>query len=121
MKISIAVLSSNKSLVVLAILIAFAFASGCSTPITAREQGGLIGAGAGAGLGAIIGSTVGHAAAGALIGGPVGLIAGALIGDQLMGQEKRQQDQANLAEQNEREIQRLRQENARLREPPAER
>ena len=30
----------------------------------------------------------GHAAAGALIGGPVGLIAGALIGDHLMGQEK---------------------------------
>jgi len=42
-------------------------------------------AGLGAGAGAIIGSTVGHAAVGALIGGPVGLVAGALIGDQLMG------------------------------------
>jgi len=59
--------------------------AGCSTPISTREQGGLIGAGFGAGTGAIIGSTVGHAAVGALIGGPVGLIAGALIGDQLMG------------------------------------
>lgn len=56
----------------------------CSAPITTREQGGPTGAGLGAGAG---GSTVGHAAAGALIGGPVGLIAGALIGEQLMGQE----------------------------------
>ena len=61
----------------------------CSAPITTREQGGLVGAGLGAGTGAIIGSTVGHAAIGALIGGPVGLIAGALIGDQLMGREQR--------------------------------
>jgi outer membrane protein with glycine zipper len=62
---------------------------GCSEPLTKREQGGLIGAGVGAGTGAIIGSTVGHAAVGALIGGPVGLIGGALIGDQLMSQDKR--------------------------------
>ncbi len=62
---------------------------GCSSPLTVREQGGLIGAGLGAGTGAIIGSTVGHAAAGALIGGPVGLLAGALIGDQLQAQERR--------------------------------
>jgi hypothetical protein len=90
--------------------------TGCSTPISTREQGGLIGAGLGAGTGAIIGSTVGHAAAGALIGGPVGLIAGALIGDHLMGLERRQQDQMNLSEQNQREIERLRRENQRLRE-----
>lgn len=77
----------NLVLAVLALLI-LGFA-GCSSPITKREQGGLIGAGLGAGTGAIIGSTVGHAAVGALIGGPVGLIAGALIGDQLMGQERR--------------------------------
>lgn len=48
---------------------------------------------------------------GALIGGPVGLLAGALIGDHLMGQEKRQQDQAA---ENERELERLRSENQRL-------
>ena len=65
------------------------FLGGCSSPLTVREQGGLIGAGVGAGTGAIIGNTVGHAAVGALIGGPVGLVAGALIGDQLLAQEKR--------------------------------
>jgi len=67
--------------------------TGCSEPLSKREQGGLIGGGIGAGTGAIIGSTVGHAAVGALIGGPVGLIAGALIGDQLMSQDRRQDDQ----------------------------
>ena len=62
--------------------------AGCSSPITTREQGGLIGAGLGAGTEAIIGNTVGHAAVGALlVGGAIGLIAGALIGDHLMGQE----------------------------------
>jgi uncharacterized protein YcfJ len=92
--------------------------NGCSAPISTREQGGLIGAGLGAGTGAIIGSTVGHAAVGALIGGPVGLVAGALIGDHLMGQERRQQDQTV---ENERELERLRRENQRLREERIER
>ena len=50
---------------------------------------------------------------GALIGGPVGLLAGALVGDHLMAQERRQQDQAA---ENERELERLRSENQRLRE-----
>jgi outer membrane lipoprotein SlyB len=95
--------------------------AGCSSPISTREQGGLIGAGLGAGTGAIIGSTVGHAAAGALIGGPVGLIAGALIGDHLMGQERRQREQSVQVEQNQREIDRLRRENQTLREERFER
>jgi hypothetical protein len=95
--------------------------AGCSAPITTREQGGLIGAGLGAGTGAIIGSTVGHAAVGALIGGPVGLIAGALIGDQLMSQAQRPQDLAVESEQNQREIERLRRENERLRDQRMER
>jgi hypothetical protein len=95
--------------------------AGCSAPITTREQGGLIGAGLGAGAGAIIGSTVGHAAAGALIGGPVGLIAGALIGDHLMGLERRQYEQSIATDQNQREIERLRHENQRLREERIER
>jgi phage tail tape-measure protein len=94
---------------------------GCSTSITTREQGGLIGAGLGAGTGAIIGSTVGHAAVGALIGGPVGLLAGALIGDRLMGLERRQYEQAIATEENQREIERLRRENQRLREERFER
>jgi len=95
--------------------------AGCSSPITTREQGGLIGAGLGAGTGAIIGSTVGHAAVGARIGGPVGLIAGAPIGDQLMGQAQRQQDLAAESERNQREIERWRRENERLRDQRMER
>ena len=74
-----------------ALLLVFSLSMGCSEPLTKREQGGLLGAGVGAGTGAIIGSTVGHAAVGALIGGPIGLIGGALIGDPLMGQDKKQQ------------------------------
>ena len=68
------------------------------------------------GTGAIIGSTVGHAAVGALIGGPVGLIAGALIGDQLMSQDRRQDDQQRQIDQNQSELERLRRENQRLRD-----
>ena len=45
----------------------------------------------------------------------VGLIAGALIGDHLMGQQNREQEQAVEAEQNDRELERLRLENQRLR------
>jgi FtsZ-binding cell division protein ZapB len=56
---------------------------------------------------------VGHAAAGALIGGPVGLIA-----DQLAGQEK---GLTVESEQNQRDIERLRRENERLREECIER
>jgi len=101
---------------VLALLIVFPLSMGCSDPLTKREQGGLLGAGLGAGTGAIIGSTVGHAAVGALIGGPIGLIGGALIGDQLMGQDKKQQEQQRQVDQNRDEMERLRKENERLRE-----
>jgi uncharacterized membrane-anchored protein YhcB (DUF1043 family) len=59
---------------------------------------------------------VGHAAVGALIGGPVGLIAGALIGDQLMGQGQRQEEQQRRIDQNQAELERLRRENERLRQ-----
>ena len=45
------------------LLVVVTMASSCSTPISTREQGGLIGAGVGAGAGAFIGSTVGDAAA----------------------------------------------------------
>jgi uncharacterized membrane protein len=93
---------------------------GCSEPLSKREQGGLIGGGLGAGTGAIIGSTVGHAAVGALIGGPIGLIGGALIGDQLMGQDKKQNDQQLQIDRNRDELERLRRENQRLREQSGE-
>lgn len=90
--------------------------SSCSSPMSTREQGGLIGLGLGVGSGAIIGSTVGHAAVGALIGGPVGLVAGALIGDHLMGRERWRDRQSAEIEQNQQELGRLRRENQRLRE-----
>lgn len=100
-------------LVVLTVAVA-----GCSSPLTQREQGGLIGGVIGAGSGAIIGSTVGHAAAGAAIGGPMGLIAGALIGDQMMAQSYGYQRQATY--NNQAELERLRRENRRLREQQSE-
>ena len=100
----------------LAVFLTALVASGCSSPLTTREKGGLIGGAAGAGTGAIIGSAVGHAAVGALIGGPVGLVAGALIGDQLMGQEQRQDDQQRQINNNQAELEWLRRENERLRE-----
>ena len=53
---------------------------------------------------------------GALIGGPVGLIAGALIGDQLMSQDRRQDDQQRQIDQNQSELKRLRRENQRLKD-----
>ena len=90
--------------------------TGCTTALTRREQGGLIGGGLGAGTGAIIGSTVGHAAVGALIGGPVGLLAGALIGDQLMARDHRQDEQQQQINGNQAELERLKRENERLRE-----
>src|SRR5882762_8110539 len=90
----------------------------CTEPLTKREQGGLVGAG----TGAIIGSAVGRSGAGALIGGPIGLLAGALIGDQLMAQDRRQDIQQSQISRNQaeidrmrREIERLRRENERLR------
>jgi uncharacterized protein YcfJ len=92
----------------------------CSAPLSTREKGGLLGAGVGAGTGAIIGSTVGHAAVGAAIGGPVGLIAGALIGDQFMGREQRQNDQQRAIDTNQAEIERLRRENERLKQQQGE-
>jgi uncharacterized protein YcfJ len=101
------------ALLALAIVVA-----GCSTPLTQREQGGLVGGVLGAGSGAIIGSTVGHAAAGAAIGGPLGLIAGALIGDQLMASWQGGQRQVDY---NQAELERLRRENRRLKEQQLER
>jgi cell division protein FtsB len=51
----------------------------------------------------------------------VGLLAGALIGDQLMAQDRRQDDQQQQIDQNQEELQTLRRENERLRENQGER
>ena len=86
----------------------------CATPLSTREKGAGIGALGGAAAGGIIGSAVRHPAAGALIGGALGLGAGALIGDQMQGQEQQQQQQQRQIDQNQAELQRQKQELERL-------
>ena len=91
------------------------FVTGCAGgPLSTREKGAGIGALGGAAAGGLIGAAVGHPGAGAAIGGGLGLGAGALVGDQLQGQENtnyRQQQQINRnqaeTDRNRQEIQRL--------------
>ncbi len=78
--------------------------AGCSTPLSTREKGAGIGALGGAAAGGIIGSAVGHPGAGAAIGGALGLGAGALVGDQLQGQEQKQAEQQKSIDQQRAEI-----------------
>jgi outer membrane lipoprotein SlyB len=82
----------------------------CSAPLTTREKGAGIGTLGGAAAGGIIGSAVGRPGAGAAIGGLLGLGAGALVGDQLQGQEQQQQEQQYRIEQNQTELKRQNQE-----------
>ena len=94
----------NTSLFVYLVLAMAIILSGCSTPLTTREKGAGIGALGGAAAGGIIGSAVGHPGAGAAIGGALGLGAGALIGDQLQGQEQKQAEQQKALDQQRAEI-----------------
>ena len=90
--------------------------AGCAGgPLTTREKGAGIGALGGAAVGGIIGSAVGHPAAGAAIGGGLGLGAGALVGDQLQGQENQNYRQQDQIERNQADIDRQRYELERLR------
>jgi outer membrane protein OmpA-like peptidoglycan-associated protein len=83
--------------------------SGCSGgDLTTREKGAGIGALGGAAAGGLIGAATGHAAAGAAIGGVLGLGAGALVGDQLQGQENRQKEQQKAIDQQRVEIEKNR-------------
>jgi len=92
-----------------ALTVAALLGVGCAGgPLSTREKGAGIGALGGAAAGGIIGSTVGHPAAGALIGGGLGLGAGALIGDQMQGQENRDYEQEREIRRNQAEIDRLR-------------
>lgn len=85
------------------------FAAGCAGgPLTTREKGAGIGALGGAAAGGIIGAAVGHPGAGAAIGGGLGLGAGALVGDQLQGQENTNYRQDQQIRKNQVEIERLR-------------
>jgi outer membrane protein OmpA-like peptidoglycan-associated protein len=87
-----------------AITIALISGVGCSAPLTTREKGAGIGALGGAAAGGIIGSAVGHPGAGAAIGGVLGLGTGALVGDQLQGQEQKQAEQQKALDQQRVEI-----------------
>lgn len=84
---------------------------GCSGgSLSTREKGAGVGALGGAALGGIIGAAVGHPGAGAAIGGALGLGTGALVGDQLQGQENRQADQQKQIDANQAELERQRRE-----------
>src|SRR5256886_217345 len=101
---------------ILAVGFAVIIFAGCSGgPMTTREKGAGIGALGGAAAGGIIGAAVGHPGAGAAIGGALGLGAGALVGDQMQGQEIKQADQQKQVDANQAEIERQRREIERLR------
>jgi hypothetical protein len=83
--------------------------AGCAGgPLSTREKGAGIGALGGAAAGGLIGSATGHPGAGAAIGGGLGLGAGALVGDQLQGQENRNYQQDRQIQTQQREINRQR-------------
>src|SRR5881628_2703910 len=90
-------------------------AIGCAGgPLTTREKDAGIGALGGAAAGGLIGAAVGHPAAGAAIGGGLGLGAGALVGDQLQGQEIQNQRQDEQIRRNQAELDSQRREVDRL-------
>lgn len=91
------------------IILLTVFIAGCSGgDLTTREKGAGIGALGGAAVGGIIGAAVGHPGTGAAIGGALGLGTGALVGDQLQGQENRQKEQQKAIDQQRVEIDRNR-------------
>jgi len=86
------------------------FVTGCAGgSLSTREKGAGVGALGGAAAGGLIGSAVGHPGAGAAIGGAFGLGAGALVGDQLQGQEITNYQQQQQIQRNQAEITRNRQ------------
>jgi len=99
----------KQAVTTVAVMLLLAATVGCSGgPLTTREKGAGIGALGGAAAGGIIGAAVGHPGAGAAIGGALGLGAGALIGDQLQGQEQKQADQQRQIDVNQAELERQR-------------
>lgn len=83
--------------------------SGCAGgELSTREKGAGIGALGGAAAGGAIGAAVHHPGAGAAIGGVLGLGAGALIGDQLQGQQQKQGEQQKALDQQRVEIEKNR-------------
>lgn len=89
--------------------------AGCAGgSLTTREKGAGIGALGGAAAGGLIGAAVGRPGTGAAIGGALGLGAGALVGDQLQGQEITNYHQQQHINRNQAEIDRNRQQIQRL-------
>lgn len=106
----------KRSLSALIIVVLFATLVACAGGnLTTREKGASIGALGGAALGGIIGAAVGAPGVGAAVGGTLGLGAGALIGDQLQGQEIKQTDQQRQIESNQSEIELQRREQEKVR------
>ena len=66
--------------------------AGCSTPLSTRERTTLGGAAIGAGTGAAIGAATGHPGTGAAIGAGAGALGGALIGDEIQRNRRRDYD-----------------------------
>jgi phage tail tape-measure protein len=111
----------KQAITLLAAVLALSSIVGCSGgSLTTREKGAGIGAFSGAAVGGIIGATVGAPGVGAAVGGALGLGAGALIGDQLQGQEVRQAEQQRQIDTNQAEIERQRRETEKLRRQQVE-
>ncbi len=99
----------NTSLTSLLAVLILTSSVGCSGgSLTTREKGAGIGALGGAAAGGLIGAATGHAGAGAAIGGVLGLGTGALVGDQLQGQDIKQADQQRQIDSNQAELDRQR-------------
>jgi outer membrane protein OmpA-like peptidoglycan-associated protein len=95
----------KRSLATLFAVLILSASMGCAGgSLTTREKGAGIGALGGAAAGGIIGAAVGHPGAGAAIGGALGLGAGALVGDQLLGQENKQKEQQKALDQQRAEL-----------------
>jgi hypothetical protein len=105
----------NQTIAVLLGVFMLVSSTGCgmlSREPTEREQAAALGGLAGGATGAIIGSMAGSAVAGGLFGIPLGAVAGYFIGDQLASNGRTAQARVD---EREREIERLRAENERLR------
>lgn len=106
----------KQAIATLSLVLVLSTLVGCSGGnLSTREKGAGIGVLGGATVGGIIGAAVGHPGAGAAIGGALGLGAGALVGDQLQGQEIKQTDQQRQIDANQAELDRQRREGERLR------
>ena len=90
------------------LLIAAVLAGCAGGDLTTREKGAGIGALGGAAVGGLIGAAVGRPGVGAAVGTAVGLGSGALIGDQLQGQENKQKEQQKAIDQQRAELEKNR-------------